>query len=140
MKKSVLMSVMSILLTGIIVLLFNTQVLAAESGNLTDLTDTLNSNTNSENSNTNNSNTNSSNTNSSNTNRTNTNNTNTNTNNTNSSNTNRSNSTPTSIYTNNDSNLPQTGIEDSIPVAMLVVIFSISAIYAYKKIKDYRNI
>ena len=136
MKKSILINVVSILLTGLMVIILNTQVLAADSGNLTDLTDTLNASGSENNSS---SNTNRSNTNSSNTNRTNT---NLSSNNTNlsSSNTNRSNNVSTSIYTNNDSNLPQTGIEDSVPVAMLVVIFTISAIYAYKKIKDYRNL
>lgn len=48
----------------------------------------------------------------------------------------------TSVYNNNNTNtnLPKTGIEDSIPVAMLVVVFGVSAVYAYKKISDYRNI
>ena len=45
-----------------------------------------------------------------------------------------------SIYNNTNANLPYTGITDSLPVAMLVVIFGISAIYAYKKVKEYRNI
>ncbi len=43
-----------------------------------------------------------------------------------------------SIY--NNTNLPKTGIGDSLPIAALVVVFGISAVYAYKKIKDYRNI
>ena len=61
-------------------------------------------------------------------------NTNRNTNsNSNSANTNRN-----SIY--NNTNLPKTGIGDSLPIAALVVIFGISAVYAYKKVKDYRNI
>lgn len=46
-----------------------------------------------------------------------------------------------SVYNNmNATNLPKTGIEDSIPVALLVVVFGISAVYAYKKVNDYRNI
>lgn len=46
-----------------------------------------------------------------------------------------------SVYNNmNTANLPKTGIEDSIPVALLVVVFGISAVYAYKKVNDYRNI
>ena len=40
----------------------------------------------------------------------------------------------------NANNLPKTGIEDSLPTVLLVVVFGISAVYAYKKIKDYRNI
>lgn len=66
-------------------------------------------------------------------------NTNTNTNtslNTNSNNT--SNNTNSSLY--NNTNLPKTGIEDSIPMVVLIVVFGISALYAYNKIKEYKNI
>ena len=41
---------------------------------------------------------------------------------------------------NTTNTLPKTGIEDSLPTVLLVVVFAISAVYAYKKIKDYRNI
>lgn len=49
------------------------------------------------------------------------------------------------LTTNNTSNynnsaLPKTGIVDSFPSVILLVIFGISAIYAYKKIQDYKNI
>ncbi len=118
MKKSNLIKLFSILLITVMVMMFSTNVLAADN-DFTDLTPTVNNN--------NNNNTNS-NSNTNNTNR------NTNTNNTNKAN----NTNNSSIY--NNTNLPKTGIEDSIPVAMLVVVFSISAAYAYKKIKDYRNI
>ena len=122
MKKSNLIKLFSILLITVMVIMFSTNVLAADDDGFQDLTPTVNSNSNS---NTGNTNTNSN----TNTNRnTNTNNTNTNANKTNNS----------SIY--NNTNLPKTGIEDSIPVAMLVVVFGISAVYAYKKINDYRNI
>lgn len=40
----------------------------------------------------------------------------------------------------NNSSLPKTGIEDSMPLVVLTVVLGISAIYAYKKIQDYRNI
>lgn len=40
----------------------------------------------------------------------------------------------------NNSNLPKTGIGDSMPGVILIVVLGISAIYAYKKIQDYRNI
>ena len=61
--------------------------------------------------------------------------------NTNTSNTNKSNNTNnSSVYNNTNNNLPKTGIEDSIPVAALVVVFGVSAVYAYKKIKEYKNI
>ncbi len=46
----------------------------------------------------------------------------------------------TSNTTNRTNTLPNTGIGDSLPTVLLVVVFAISAIYAYKKIKDYRNI
>lgn len=55
---------------------------------------------------------------------------------TNSSNT--ANTANTSTY--NNTSLPNTGIGDSVPVVLLVVVFGISAIYAYKKIKEYKNI
>ena len=121
MKKSNLIKAFSVLLIGaMLVTIFNVKVLAAtDDDGFNDITNTVGRN---------NTNTNGSNTNSSNTNRS----------NTNTNNTNRTNNTA-SIY-NDSSNLPQTGIEDSIPVALLVVVFGISAVYAYKKIKEYRNI
>ena len=128
MKKSNLIKLFSILAISAMVMMFNTSVLAADNdGNFTQLTlnnsssNNSNSNSNASNSNTNNANTN-------------TKNSNTNTNNSNKSN----NTNNSSIY--NNTILPKTGISDSIPVAMLVVVFGISAVYAYKKIKDYRNI
>ncbi len=138
MKKSNLVKLFSILLISVMVMVFSTKVLAAdESNGFNQLT--LNSN--SSNSSTNNTNTNSTGntnntSNSSNTN--NTNNTNTNKNNTTNTNNTKNNTNNSSVY--NNTNLPKTGLEDSVPVAMLVVVFGISAVYAYKKIKDYRNI
>ena len=49
------------------------------------------------------------------------------------------------LTTNNTSNynntsLPKTGIEDSVPGVLLVVVLGISAVYAYKKMQDYKNI
>lgn len=122
MKKSNLVKVVSILLISIMVILFTTTVNAADDNTgFNDLTSTLNGS-------------------SSNTNNTNTNNSSLSVNNTNNtSNTNNTNNTNnSSVY--NNTNLPKTGVGDSIPVAMLVVVFGISAVYAYKKIKDYRNI
>ena len=64
---------------------------------------------------------------------------NTNTGNTNTGKTNANNNTNnSSIY--NNSSLPDTGISDSIPVMILLVVFAISAVFAYKKIKEYKNI
>lgn len=126
MKKTNLVKVVSILLVSLMVILFSTNVFAAENNDTSfqDLTGTLgNSTENNTNKNTNSNNTNK-----------NTNNTNSNTNtNTNSNNTNNS-----SIYNNTD--LPKTGVESSIPVVVLVAIFGISAVYAYKKIDDYKNL
>lgn len=116
MKKSNLVKVVSILIISVMVMIFSTNVFAADNTNgFTQLT-LDGSNTAANNTNTNN------------TNNTNTNNTNTNSNKVNN----------TSIY--NNTNLPKTGVASSIPVAMLVVVFGISAVYAYKKIKAYRNI
>lgn len=39
-----------------------------------------------------------------------------------------------------NTSLPKTGLADSMPTVLLVVVFVISAGYAYKKIKEYRNI
>ena len=44
----------------------------------------------------------------------------------------------TSSY--NNTSLPKTGVEDSMPVVVLVVVLGISAVYAYKKMQDYKNI
>ena len=57
-----------------------------------------------------------------------------------------SNTTNTTVLTtNNTSNynntsLPKTGVGDSIPGIALVVVLGISALYAYKKMQDYKNI
>ena len=126
-----LIKVTAILLISVMVMLFTTTVNAAENDpGFTDLTGTLN-NTSSNNTSGNvnaNTNTNS--------------NSNTNTNNTNKSNNTSTNNTNSTKYnnTNKNTDLPKTGIEDSIPVALLVVVFGISAVYAYKKINEYKNI
>ncbi len=114
MKKSNLIKLFLVLLISMmVIMMFNTNVFAANDTNgFDDLTNTLNKNNTNSNANKNNTNVNANNAN--------------------------KNSNNASIY--NNTNLPKTGIEDSIPVAMLVVVFGISAVYAYKKIKDYRNI
>lgn len=125
MKKSNLLKVFSILVLSVMAIFIATSVNAAD---YTDLTPTLQNDAG--NNNANNANTNSLNMN------------NANTNNANSANTNNANrnnnSNNSSIY--NNSSLPKTGIGDTLPIAALVVVFGISAVYAYKKIKDYRNI
>lgn len=118
MKKTNLIKVVTILLISTMVILFSTNVFAADNDTgFQDLTSTLN------------------NTNGTNTGNTNKNNANTNVNNTNANKTNTNNS---SIYNNTD--LPKTGVESSIPVVALLVVFGVSAVYAYRKISDYRNI
>lgn len=121
MNKSNLIKLFSILLISVMVMMFSTNVLAADPIDLP-LNSTKN-NTTDNNTTDNNANKN---------------NTNANKNNTNTNKNNANNTNNSSIY--NNTNLPKTGIEDSIPVAMLVVVFGISAVYAYKKIKDYRNV
>lgn len=44
----------------------------------------------------------------------------------------------TSTY--NNSSLPKTGVEDSMPGIILVIVLGVSAVYAYKKMQDYKNI
>ena len=48
---------------------------------------------------------------------------------------------PTSNRTTNGvgNNLPQTGVTEDITVAFFIVVCAISAIYAYKKIRDYKS-
>lgn len=127
MRRSNLIKVISILVISLMVMLFSTSVMAAETDNgFTDLTPRVDNNTTNG---TSNANSNTANTNTNNTNRNNT-----------SNNTNRTNNTNNSSIYNNTNSLPRTGVTDSIPVAVLLIVFAISAVYAYKKIKDYRNI
>lgn len=125
MKKSNLIKVVSILLISLMVMLFTTTVNAAENVDL--YNDLSLSNTNSSNTNTNTANTNTNTNSNSNTK------SNTNTNSNRNTNTNNS-----SIY--NNTSLPNTGIGDVVPVAALIIVFGISAVYAYRKIKEYKNI
>ncbi len=46
----------------------------------------------------------------------------------------------TSAYTNNSKNLPDTGLQDSLPMLGVVSALIVSAVYAYKKVKDYQNL
>lgn len=128
MKKTNLIKVISILLISAMVMLFATTVNAADDNSYNDLTSTLTGNTSNNASNTSNTNSNSSN---------NTSNTNS-SNNTNNSLNMSNNTSNSSVY--NNTNLPKTGATDSIPVVMLVVVFGISAVYAFKKVRDYKNI
>ena len=112
MKKSNLIQIVTILLVSAMVMLFSTTVNAANDNNdVHDLTWTLTKNSTPSNTPSNTPN--------------------------NTPNNAKKNS---SVYNNTNNNLPKTGIEDSIPVAALVVVFGVSAVYAYKKIKEYKNI
>ena len=124
MKKSIILKSFLVILVSMMLVFTTSSVYAATDEGFNELLDPNGTE------NTNTGNTNTGNTNTRNTN-TNTNRNSTNTNNTNRSNTNR----------NNTSNsLPNTGIQDSLPTVLLIAVFGISAVYAYKKIKDYRNI
>ena len=128
MKKTNLVKVVSILLVSLMVILFSTNVFAAENNDTSfqDLTGTLGNST--ENNTSKNTNANNANKNGN----------NTNTNNANANANKNNNTNNSSIYNNTD--LPKTGVESSIPVVLLVAIFGISAVYAYKKIDDYKNL
>ena len=137
MNKSNLLKVFFSLILSVMVILFTTTVNAAENlSNFTDITNQLNGSSGNNSSNTSNSANNSSNSTNNSSNRTN--NSTNRTNNNSSSNRNNNTNRNSSVY--NNSNLPSTGLGDSLPIAALVVVFGISAVYAYKKIKDYRNI
>lgn len=110
MKKTNLIKVVLVMILSLMLILFSTNVLATDE--YEDLTQALGAGSGNNNANTGN----------------------TNTGNTNANN----NTNNSSIY--NNSSLPDTGISDSIPVMILLVVFAISAVFAYKKIKEYKNI
>lgn len=47
--------------------------------------------------------------------------------------------TNTNSSYNNTTNLPQTGADD-YAIVLVIGVFAISAVYAYKKVRDYKNI
>lgn len=133
MNKNKLVNVVLVILIGLSVLLVAKETLAATSGNAQDLTNTITGGNSSRNNSTGNSS--SGNTSSGGNSSTSTNNS------TGSSTTNNSSVMRTNNTSNyNNSSLPKTGIESSFPSVILIVVFGISAVYAYKKIKHYRNI
>lgn len=121
MKKSIILKSFLVILVSMM-LVFVTSTVHAETASNAEYEDLFGEGSSNTNNTSNTGNTNNANANRSNTNNTNRNNTN---------NTNRNNTNTT---------LPKTGIEDSLPTVVLVVVFGVSAVYAYKKIKDYRNI
>ncbi len=133
MKKSVVMKIFLVILVSLMLIVTTNFVQAVD--NTTGYQDLTNLTGNNSSGNNNTSNTNSANSNN-NTSGNNTARNNSNTLNTGAvTNTNKNN---TSTY--NNSSLPKTGVEDSIPTMLLLVVFGISAVYAYKKIKEYKNI
>lgn len=129
MKKSIILKSFLVILVCAMLVFTATSVYAATDEGFNDLLSDGNNTSSGTNTNTGNSNTN-----------TNTG-TNTNTNtNRNSSNVQNINALRNNTSNTRNTNLPNTGIQDALPTVLLVVVFGISAIYAYKKIKDYRNI
>ena len=133
MKKSNIVKGLIITLVSLSMIMFTTNFVSAADENFVNFDDVPSSNSSSNKANTN---SNKANTNS-NKNKANTN-SNTNKSNTKSLNTNGVRGNNVSSY--NNTSLPKTGLQESLPVVLLVVVFGISAVYAYKKIKDYRNI
>lgn len=128
MRKS-LLKVFSILVVSLMLILFTTSVNAADTNTgFNDISYTLSGNNTAGNNTTGN---NIAGNNASN-------NSNTNLSNSLATNNSANNSANSSVY--NNTSLPKTGIGDTLPIAALVAVFGISAVYAYKKIKDYRNI
>ena len=126
MKKSIILKSFLVILVCVMLVFTATSVYAADESSSNELEDLIEDNSTS---NTNSGNTNSNSNANSNTNR----------------NSNTNNASLNAIRNNtannaNANNLPKTGIEDSLPTVLLVVVFGISAVYAYKKIRDYRNI
>ena len=122
MKNSKVMKIFLVALVMGVLMLVATQTFAAEGDGFIDITNQVNSTT----------------TNSTDTNTTNTANTTSNTVNATNPINNTTNTSNTSSY--NNTNLPKTGIAQSGSMIFLIVVFVISAVYAFKKIKDYNNL
>lgn len=136
MKKLSIVKGLLIALVSLSMLMFTTNFVSAADEGYVDVnfdnTASSNSSSNKANTNSNRTNTNSS------KNKANTNSNSSKNSNSNSLNTNGVRGNNVSSY--NNTSLPKTGLQESLPVVLLVVVFGISAVYAYKKIKDYRNI
>ena len=124
MKKEKILKIIVVLILGVTLLAMSTRVFAAvgDSDGLMDLYDDTTNQLNT----------------------TNTNNTNTNTNtNTNLLNTNtlNTNITNTKLNTNNyNTNLPKAGAAENKMLGVAFTVLAITAVYAYKKVKEYKNI
>ena len=133
MKNSKFVKTLFILGMLLFIIFMATHVLAAD-GNYTDITDLTSNNTTSNNTTTNNTTTNNTKKN------TTTNNTTNNTARNNTLNTNALTSNNVVNTASNATGLPKTGIGDSVPVAILIVVFGVVAVYAYKKVQDYKSL
>ncbi len=124
MKKEKILKIIVVLILGVTLLAMSTRVFAAvgDSDGLMDLYDDTTNQLNT----------------------TNTNNTNTNTNqlNTNTLNMNtNTNITNTTLNTNNyNTNLPKAGAAENKMLGVAFTVLAITAVYAYKKVKEYKNI
>lgn len=123
MKNSKLFKSLIISIIGVMLIAISGQVFAADDNSYKDLTTAISGNNTTSNNSTNNNTAN-----------------NTTNNTTNNSTTNNTTGNKT-VYNNTANTLPKTGIGDTVlPVAVLIVVFGISAVYAYKKVNDYKNI
>ena len=123
MKKERILKILVVLILGMALILMSTNVFAVLSDS-DGLTDYYDDKTNSLDSNT----------------KTNTN-TNTNTNLTTNTNTNTKTNVSANTNTNNyNTNLPKAGAKENTMLGVTVTILAISAIYTYKKVKEYKNI
>ena len=119
MNKNKLIKLILVLVMGIVLLGITTNAYAATGDNVIDLTNSINTNTNI--------NTNTG--------------TNTNTGSSVSLNTNTTTNTNTNTGTNNyNTNLPHTGIAENTMLGIALTVLVIIAIYAYKKVNEYKNI
>lgn len=148
MKKSNLLKIILVGILSLMLVFVATQVFADDSDGFEELI--ISNTTNSDANNTTDTNTtNSTDANSTDTNTANTLNTTNTTNTLNTTNTaNNTSNTSLSTYNNttnnlssyNNSNLPSTGLGETTSVVFIIAVLVISAVYAYKKVQDYKNI
>ena len=127
MKKEKILKIIVVLILGVTLLAMSTRVFAAvgDSDGLMDLYDDTTNQLNTTNTNNTNTNTNLLNTNTLNTNKLNTN----------------KNITNTTLNTNNyNTNLPKAGAAENKMLGVAFTVLAITAVYAYKKVKEYKNI
>ena len=129
MKRERILKTIIVLIIGVVLFAMTSNVFAADTGLdfFDDTTNQLDKNTNT------NANTNATNTNTSNTNNTNTNNTNT----VDTTNTSATTNTNTNNY---NTNLPKAGAGENTIMGVAITVLAVVAIFAYKKVNQYKNI